>query len=324
MKELLKKILSIAGRPIDFVIAVIAMPCAVVLLAYRKAGSVRLPITTRMLKKVGVFPIRKQYYEPLFNFEDIKKPLSQDRFLPGIDLDIAGQLDFLSRLTYSAELLEMDLAAKGSDVTAFSMQNPSFGSGDADYLYQFLRAVKPGKLIEIGSGHSTKMARLSLLKNVLSSDAQCSHTCIEPYEMSWLEQVGGVQIIRKRLEDCDIDWKDALSDGDLLFIDSSHMIRPQGDVLKEYLEILPQLSSGVYVHVHDIFTPRDYLDSWLRCEVRFWNEQYLLEAVLANTTRYKIVGALNFLHHNHYNSLKNVCPYLTPDREPGSIYFRII
>lgn len=101
------------------------------------------------------------------------------------------------------------------------------------------------------------------------------------------------------------------------------MIRPQGDVLAEYLEILPQLRSGVYVHVHDIFTPKDYPREWLTKEVKFWNEQYLLEVLLANSTRYKIVGALNHLHHHHYDSIKRVSPYLTPEREPGSMYFYV-
>jgi hypothetical protein len=99
------------------------------------------------------------------------------------------------------------------------------------------------------------------------------------------------------------------------------MIRPQGDVLAEYLEILPTLSSGVFVHVHDIFTPRDYLPEWIDTDVKFWNEQYLLEALLANSHRYKIVAALNFLSNNHSQEMKRVCPYLTDDRQPGSFYF---
>ena len=65
---------------------------------------------------------------------------------------------------------------------------------------------------------------------------------------------------------------------DLLFIDSSHVIRPQGDVLCEFLEILPTLKKGVIVHLHDVFTPRDYPKAWVVDRVRMWNEQYLMEA----------------------------------------------
>jgi hypothetical protein len=101
------------------------------------------------------------------------------------------------------------------------------------------------------------------------------------------------------------------------------MIRPQGDVLTEYLQIFPSLKYGVYVHIHDIFTPKDYLKRWIIDDVRFWNEQYLLEALLTNTDRYEIVAALNYLKHHHYDQLREVCPYLTTNSEPGSFYFKI-
>ena len=115
-----------------------------------------------------------------------------------------------------------------------------------------------------------------------------------------------------------------LEENDILFIDSSHIIRPQGDVLFEYLELIPILNKGVIVHVHDIFSPKNYLREWLEDEVRFWNEQYLLEAFLSHNNTWKIIGALNYLHHNHYEKLKSVAPFLTPDREPGSFYIQRI
>jgi hypothetical protein len=58
--------------------------------------------------------------------------------------------------------------------------------------------------------------------------------------------------------------------------------------------------------------------------VKFWNEQYLLEAFLSDNRSWRIVGALNFLHHHHYDALKAVAPRLLPAREPGSIYLQKI
>lgn len=84
--------------------------------------------------------------------------------------------------------------------------------------------------------------------------------------------------------------------------------------------MIPTLKSGVIVHIHDIFSPRDYLKEWIIDDVRFWNEQYLLEAFLSFNTTWKIVGAVNFLRHHHFELLKEKCPRLTPDREPGSFY----
>lgn len=111
-----------------------------------------------------------------------------------------------------------------------------------------------------------------------------------------------------------------LDAGDILFIDSSHMIRPQGDVLFELLELLPTLRPGVMVHFHDIFTPKDYPEEWVMGIHRFWNEQYLLEAFLTNNSDWKIVLAANYLKHKHFTELQTACPNLTEEHEPGSMY----
>src|SRR5690606_40143407 len=139
------------------------------------------------------------------------------------------------------------------------------------------------------------------------------------YEMPWLENLG-IEVVRERAEDLPVSFFSGLSAGDILFIDSSHMIRPQGDVLYEYLELLPTLEEGVIVHIHDIFSPTDYLESWLVNDIKFWNEQYLLEAFLTNNREWKIIGALNLMRHSHFDALKAVALHLTPDREPGSFY----
>jgi hypothetical protein len=280
-------------------------------------------MTTRVLKKIGLFPIRAHYYEPLFQNSALSSSLSQDRSLPGIDWNQPKQLAFLDRLTFRTELVKMKWDEPPATPNGFYVHNGGFESGDAEFLYQFLRATKPRRVIEIGSGNSTKVAMQALRRNTEESGIEVVHTCIEPYEMDWLESVPQIEVIRRKVEDCDLDWSKELCDGDLLFIDSSHMIRPQGDVLKEYLDIFPQLASGVYIHVHDIFSPKDYPRQWVVDEVRFWNEQYLLEALLSNSNRYEVIGALNYLKHSQYDRMKEVCPYLTAEREPGSFYMKV-
>jgi hypothetical protein len=319
----IKNIFLILRKPVDAAFLIATAPAALVLLAYRRLGSQNLPWTTNLLKKIGLFPIRNHYYEPLFDHSQLRDPLSDDRNLPGINLNVEGQVDLLRRLTYTSELIQLRLNEKSLNRLPSYLENGSFGAGDAEFLYQFLRATKPHRVIEIGSGYSTRIANMALQRNLLESGIESTHTCIEPYEMKWLESLVGTDVIRKRVENCDLDWSKELGPGDLLFVDSSHIIRPQGDVLKEYLEILPQLASGVYVHVHDIFTPKDYPHGWIVERVRFWNEQYLLEAILSKSNRYEVVGALNYLKHHHFEELKNVCPYLTLDREPGSIYIKV-
>jgi hypothetical protein len=302
----------------DWLLVVPVAFAAWLLKQVRRIGIRRLPATRRALLHVGVFPLRNHYYDPQFDHRAPRRPFSAERPLPGIDWNAEEQLHRLDAFTYADEL--KDLPSQPTGTLDFHLNNGAFIAGDAEYWYQLLRAAKPRRIFEVGSGHSTRMAIRALQRNRADDPSyHCRHVCIEPYEMPWLEQAG-VEVVRRRVEELDVAFFSDLEAGDILFIESSHIIRPQGDVLFEYLELLPTLSPGVLVHVHDIFSPRDYLAPWLVDEVKFWNEQYLLEAFLTHNNRWKIVGALNWLHHHHRDALKQVAPHLSPKGEPGSFY----
>ena len=271
---------------------------------------------------VGVFPVRNHYYEPQFDNRNPKIDFSQDRHLPGIDWNGAGQLEMLERFRYSHELV--DIPQDKPNSLKFYLNNGTFESGDAEYWYQFIRSIKPMRIFEVGSGNSTLMALNAIRKNHDDDPTyKCEHICIEPFEMPWLEE-SGVSVIRDKVENVELSYFSQLQENDILFIDSSHMIRPQGDVVFEYLELLPSLNKGVFVHAHDIFSPKHYPKRWLQDEIWFWNEQYVLEAFLSYNSSWQIVGALNYLHHNQYNRLQSVAPFLTSDREPASFYIQKI
>lgn len=315
-KLVLKHLLPFA----DIVGYLLVWPAGVFLKLVRRVGVQRLPRIRGALMTIGVFPIRNHYYEPLFHPGYIGQKLSEARALPAIDLNVAGQLDELAGLRFSDELL--GLPAKKTSGISFYLENGAFLSGDAEYLYNVIRSKRPQNIIEVGSGNSTLMSARAIAANKIDGFAyDCLHTCIEPFEMPWLESIG-VTVLRQKVEDVPLEFFRRLGQNDLLFIDSSHVIRPQGDVLFLYLQVLPMLAPGVIVHIHDIFTPHDYLEEWILEDVRFWNEQYLLEAFLSNNRDWKVIGALNFLHHNYYAQLSKACPYLTREREPGSFYMQ--
>jgi predicted O-methyltransferase YrrM len=318
MKEKAIMILKAILPFIDLILMPVIYPAAFLLKMIRLVGVHRMPFCKRALFQVGVFPIRNHYFEPLFDGSLLRHPLDQDRFLPGIDWNVKGQLALLQEFSFSKELMELSLER---DVEyGFDFNNDSFRPGDSEFLYSLIRLKKPARIIEIGSGNSTLIAIKAVQKNKKeSSDYQCRHICIEPYEVPWLEETG-VAVIREKAEDIDRELFAELEKGDILFIDSTHVIRPQGDVLFEYLELLPTLKTGVIVHVHDIFSPKDYPKEWIMDEVRLWNEQYLLEAFLTGNPQWKIIGALNYLHHNHFELLQEKCPILTRDEGPGSFY----
>jgi predicted O-methyltransferase YrrM len=242
--------------------------------------------------------------------------LNRARILPGINLNIEEQLKLVESFKYKHELQHFPL--KEEQKLQFFHNNGSFMGADAEFLYSMIRKFKPSRVIEIGCGFSTLMMQAAIRHNKgLDDSYSCRHICIEPYEFDWLEKLD-IEIIRKKVEDLPIDFFKLLEENDILFIDSSHIIRPQGDVLFEYLQVLPIINKGVLVHIHDIFTPNDYLEPWIYQLNRFWNEQYLLEAFLSMNPHFHILAAVNYLHHNH----KELLSQKDCNKEPCSFWLQ--
>lgn len=317
-------LLRAASPAIDRAIAPVVYAAGRLLRAVR-GRILHLPASKRALIRAGVFPILDHYYEPLFNPARLRHPLDRDRSLPGIAWNVGPQLALLDQLEFAAELATLE-SNESSAPHVFNLQNGLFEWADADFWYSMVRRFKPARIVEVGSGHSTLVARMAIRRNQRDDPGYtCVHTCIEPYEMPWLEEAG-VQVIRERVENIPLESFLQLRSHDILFIDSSHVVRPQGDVVAEFLQILPILERGVIVHVHDIFTPKDYPREWVEDRVHLWSEQYLLEGFLTHNASWEVLAALNYLHHHHFDALKAVCPHLAPalapDWEPHSFYMR--
>lgn len=320
----LKNIFKKFSPLIDFILTFLIIPSAFILKFYRIYGSKRLKISSNLLKKIGVMPVINHYYEPFYDFKNFK---NEERLLPGINLNVEDQLKLIKNFTFENEFIkfveEQKILSSPDSFKINSSENGSFESGDAEFLYQYIRFLKPKKVIEIGCGQSTKIISRAMEANKNDNQIDYKHICIEPYEMSWLSSFKNIEYIKKKVEDIDLNWNKELCNNDLLFIDSSHMIRPEGDVLYEFLTIIPLLNSGVHVHVHDIFTPNNYIDQFLKDEIKFWNEQYILEATLSNNNSYTITASLNYLKNNHFDLIKRICPFINEDRAPGSFYFKV-
>lgn len=322
-KSDIRRLLTPFFPVVDALLSPFTLFSSLVLFVIRKIRISNMPVSKRIFKTVGVFPILNHYYEPLFDDRKLKLPLDKERRLPGINWNDAEQLLILEQFKYQEELAVIP-EKKGSNEAEFFFDNPSLGPGDAEYLYCMIRHFKPKRIIEIGSGYSSLMAQLAVTKNSKENpDYKCEQICIEPYEMPWLEKTG-MLVIRKLVENVDISTFAYLDKNDILFIDSSHVIRPQGDVLFEFLEILPSLREGVIIHVHDIFSPKDYTKKHLIDDILFWNEQYLLEAFLSCNNQFTIIGALNYLKDHYPDKINSKLPVLkkNPDHIPGSFWIK--
>jgi predicted O-methyltransferase YrrM len=138
-----------------------------------------------------------------------------------------------------------------------------FPSLDAAVAYGLMRERKPQHLIEVGSGHSTRVLAKALggLAEILA---------IDPAPRADIAGLPGVEVVTSTVQSAPIELFDRLGRGDVLFIDSSHILMPGSDVDLLFNRILPRLPAGVIVHIHDIFLPFDYPPVW---GWRAYNEQ---------------------------------------------------
>jgi hypothetical protein len=278
-------------------------------------GIRRMPLTKKILHRTGVMPVVDHYYEPLIDYRRI--PAKAPATL--LDWNDEGQRTFIKQLNFGNELYKFPMEGR----TGFYYNNGSFGPGDAEAYYSIVRKNKPRRIVEIGCGFSTLIGLEAVKKNLADDPTyECRVTCVEPYEMPFLEQLN-IELIRKKIEDVDIAVFHGLGVNDILFIDSSHIIRPGGDVTYLMLKILPTVPPGVWVHFHDIFLPGDYPVAWLRDEFRMWNEQYLLEAFLLNNSSCEIMLAMNYLYQTMPTELKAAFPLLATQKGgSGSFWIR--
>ena len=138
-----------------------------------------------------------------------------------------------------------------------------FPSLDAAVAYALVRDRKPQHVVEVGSGHSTRVLAKALggVGEILA---------IDPAPRADIAGLPGVQVVPSTVQTAPPELFDCLGPGDVLFIDSSHILMPGSDVDLLLNRVLPRLPAGVLVHIHDIFLPFDYPPIW---GWRAYNEQ---------------------------------------------------
>jgi hypothetical protein len=316
MKE---KIKHICIKLLDFALLPLSYLFLPLYKLVKKYGIINFPLQVRAFKKTGVYPMQDHYYNPQFVYSasfDAQKIRNLH-----LNFSLDKQLTDLSQLRFSNELVFNRTGNPYSG--AFYLDNPAYGPGDADLYYLMVRNHQPKKIIEIGSGFST-MVCLAAIEQNKKVGVNTSLTCIEPYEIKWLDATKNIELIREKVENIPVDYFKQLQENDILFIDSSHIIRPENDVLFEYLEILPVLNKGVLIHIHDIFSPRHYRSDWLQEDLRLWNEQYLLEAFLYFNDSFEIVYSLNYLATTQLAATQKVLTNLSAKDQPASFWLRKI
>jgi hypothetical protein len=268
--------------------------------------------------KKGYLPMPVHFYSPVPDIDDLEKRKIWEKRsdLKGIDFNEKKQFQNLSHLGYQFQKECHWPNEATENPSEYFINNDGFSYGCAAILHSMIREYKPKKLIEIGSGNSSKVISKALELNRIKNGVQSHYTIIDPYPPSYVARktVKVNKLYKKRVELLDPKIFETLGDGDILFIDSSHSVKIGGDVNYLYLEILPRLKPEVVVHIHDINIPYEYPKAYATSEVfrQFWTEQYLLQSFLSLNNEFEILLAMGYLMHDYPQKFQKAFPYYDP------------
>jgi predicted O-methyltransferase YrrM len=239
-------------------------------------------------------------------------------FSEGFRLDAERHLALLKEICapWRSELNALPL----SDVADgnFFRNNGWFESVDADVLYCVVRHFAPSQVIEIGSGHSSRLTARAIRDGQL----QTKLICVDPHPRVEIHECADefIQAPVQQLSRCELPNR--LNTGDVLFIDSSHIVMTGGDVVYLYLQVLPRLRPGVLIHVHDIFLPFEYPQEFVVRKRWGWTEQYIVHALLMGNSSFEILWPSCYMWEEHREQVNGILPVKKAFPPPSSLWLR--
>jgi predicted O-methyltransferase YrrM len=232
------------------------------------------------------------YYSPVVDPEEVIAAGRPNRNVApedvaGIDLSLDRMIDWWRR--NAATLSATPFPRAESPVYRYYAENGMYPLGDAAVLRAMILEQRPRRIVEIGSGFSSAC----MLDTIDEAGLETELTFIEPdadrlRSLLRPEDAGRSRIIEAPVQDVPIDEFRSLARGDLLFVDSSHVLKTGSDVHQELFEILPVLAAGALIHFHDIDYPFEYPDVFLFERNYSWNEAYAVRAFLMYNDNYRV------------------------------------
>lgn len=262
---------------------------------------------------LGYDVVRRTCHSPIPAPPDTAFPDGQPcTELAGIEIDTAAQLAWLER-ELAPYFTEVDPAlAPLVERGRFVHRNGYFQGLDAAVLFAILRHLKPKRVIEIGSGFSTLIAAAAAAANRREGHDTALLSIDPEPRVDLAAGLDGAHVHeRASAADVPVARFLDLGRGDVLFVDSSHIVKRGSEVNHLILEVLPRLASGVLVHFHDVFLPEDYPRSWFE-RGTYLNEQYLVQAYLAENPAWEVVFAAHAVAREHGARLRALLARFDP------------
>jgi hypothetical protein len=242
------------------------------------------------VQKAGEFVESGHYYSAIPSQSDqlraIKWRAISGFELPGIRFHWEQQWTLMEDLKQHLHPGKIPIDPSG--IRRYGFNNPSFGYGDALFLQAVMRHFRPRQIIEVGSGHTSA---LMLDINEFDLNSTVSFEFVEPYPELFFSLTKKNDrhwpIHTTIMQEADLNIFRKLGKNDILFIDSTHVLKAGSDVFHLLFHVLPILAPGVLIHIHDIFWPFEYGSDWLQ-EGRAWTEAYALRAFLQYNKEFSI------------------------------------
>jgi predicted O-methyltransferase YrrM len=277
-------------------------------------------LVRRFSERVGHSVVRADFYSPLVDTRSLP-PSTWSRAAPvhGLDLDLDVQLQMIEDLSpFVAEF--RPAVRRSDDPLEFYLENDMYGPMDAHILYGMLRRAPPQRVLELGSGYSSLVIQ-EALKGNRADGVDGAHEVVDPHPSSLLAATPRAHVRRESGARVAEEVFATLGAGDVLFVDTSHTVRPGGEVVRLVLEVLPVLAPGVVVHFHDIYRPFEYPRVFYDLFNVHWQEQYLLQAFLSYNANYAVLCANHALWRLRRPQVMPLFEGLLPGREPSGFWF---
>jgi hypothetical protein len=277
----------------------------------------------KLLRDVGEYP-PGHFYSPVPSRAEVLTHVEALKEKPPklLDIELNHERQFELLRAFAGFYKDLPFPDYRNGSCRYYYDQTVFCHPDAIFLYTFLRKTAPANIIEVGSGFSSAVI-LDTVERFFPVRPRI--TFIEPYtdrlnELLRPADRSTASVVEKKLQDVPLDVFASLQSGDLLFIDSSHVLKCGSDLQYLFFEVIPRLSVGTYVHFHDIFKDFDYPTNWL-LQGRYWNEGYFLRAFLANNRAWEIYFFNNYVRTQFEKYLAEKMP-LCLKNIGGSLYIR--
>lgn len=226
----------------------------------------------------------------------------------GIDVREGEQVMFAKSLPTLRASPQFPANADGP--TRYHYKNGAFSYGDATILAAMMLKFRPKRIVEFGSGYSS-----ALMLDVNESDCnnEISLTFVDPFPDTLNKILREEDRRRHRVMDVPAhgvpySLAEELEPGDIYFMDTTHIVKTGSDVIHHFQKMLPRLSPGVIIHIHDIFYPFEYPRPWVMDMNLSWNELYYVQAFLTDNQNYEILFWNDFIAQHHISLMAEVAP----------------